>query len=80
MARPGSIRRWAEAFAVAGSLGLEFALASFAGGAVGFWLDRVLNWPPIGFTILFGLAGAAAGFYLMLRTLRTLERRDRDKP
>lgn len=65
---------------MAGSLGLEFAVAACLGGALGYWLDGALGWPPIGFTVLFGLGGAAAGFYLMLRTLRNLERRDRDKP
>ena len=61
---------------MASSLGFEFALAVSLGSLLGYFLDSFLGWRPIAFTILFGLCGAVAGFYLMVKTLEGFERRN----
>jgi len=62
--------------------GLEFAGATLIGLFGGHWLDNRLGTAPW-LLVLGAFGGAAAGFYNIIRTLTTAERRAksrRDEP
>jgi len=67
--------RWAEAIALASTLGFQFAIAAGSGCAMGYAVDWLLGWKPVAFTILGGLLGFAAGLRWMVRSLDRFERR-----
>ena len=66
----------ARGFAVASVLGMGFAVAVGAGVWAGLWIDRRLGWRPIGFTLVLGLLGGAAGVVFVIRTIAALDRGD----
>jgi len=68
---------FADAMALAGSLGLQFAISAGLGLLAGSWLDRRLGWSPV-MMIVLGLFGAGTGFYLIVKTVLRQER-NRDK-
>ena len=72
-------RSLARGFAVAGALGTGFAAAVAAGLWAGWKLDTAFGWPPLGFTVALGLGGGAAGFTFLVRTLRGLDRIERER-
>ena len=54
------------------TLGLEFALAELAGGAVGLWLDKKWETSPWLFLLGVGL-GFVLGMYMIIRGAQSLE-------
>jgi len=68
-------RAWREAAAMAGSMGLGFAISVGLGGGLGFLLDGWCGWRPIVWTPLLSLVGAGAGFWMAARFLGRTGRR-----
>jgi ATP synthase protein I len=56
-------------FGVLGSVGLHLVLGTFAGLAVGYFLDRAFHTKPW-LTLLFLAFGVAAGFTNLFRVMR----------
>jgi ATP synthase protein I len=56
-------------FGVLGSVGLHLVLGTFAGFALGHYLDRAFNTKPW-LTLLFLVFGVAAGFTNLFRVMR----------
>jgi ATP synthase protein I len=55
------------------SVGIEMAVATGIGWAIGYWLDRRLGTGPW-LMLVFLLLGVAAGFKGLLRTARQMQR------
>ncbi len=68
---------WWEAIAMASSLGLEFALATSLLALLGYYLDLKLG-SGVLLTIVGGVLGAVAGFWLVIRTV--LSPRSKHRP
>jgi ATP synthase protein I len=61
-------------FGVLGGVGLHLVLGTFAGLAIGYFLDRVFNTNPW-LTLIFLVVGVAAGFTNLFRIMR-LQRKE----
>jgi len=60
------------------SLGIEFATAVLAGGAIGFWLDK--KWGIFPWMLLLGtLVGFSLGFYVVCRATQTGKKKQSSK-
>jgi ATP synthase protein I len=51
------------------SVGLAFVIAIVIGAALGWWLDRITGWSPIGFIVFFilGLVAGIRNVYYMTK-------------
>lgn len=66
-----------RALGVLGSLGITFVVATAGGALLGYFLDRWLGSSP--WLTLIGLGlGIAAGFREVFRSIRALERQERN--
>lgn len=50
------------------SVGIAFILCTFIGYGIGYYIDKSLHTRPV-FTIVFTIAGIAAGFLNVYRTI-----------
>jgi len=76
----GPFAKLANAFAVAGTLGLGFAISTGLGVYLGYRCDRALGWRFFGCTLTLGVLGGGAGIVFIAKTLAALERRKRSPP
>ncbi|MFQ5828566.1 MAG: AtpZ/AtpI family protein [Candidatus Methylomirabilia bacterium] len=64
---------------VLASVGITFVVATAGGALLGYFLDRWLGSSP--WLTLLGLAlGIASGFRELFRTIKAVERQERDSP
>src|SRR5262245_13310795 len=73
----GPFAKLASGFAIASTLGLGFATTTGLGIWLGYRCDRALGWTFYGCTLALGVLGGGAGLVFIVRTLASLDRRDR---